>query len=253
MPESSLEDNPKRPSNTSVRKAGSTVRRYLRNPDPPSQEDEADLADAARVIATYRACYSAPMVRVDRILRQLCDTAGMEVQVTHRLKRLPTILGKINRPDNTDLSRMEDIGGCRVVAENVSDLWAIRRYVLNEFKDCVHRERDYVANPRATGYRAVHLIVKEPTTGLKIEIQLRTPRMHEWADLVESFNRVLSEDFKQDGTHVVQEFMKLQSKVFASKEELGPALSKPEIDKLSILKRGVQELLDSVRAAVERN
>ncbi|MGV1047077.1 MAG: RelA/SpoT domain-containing protein [Solirubrobacterales bacterium] len=42
---------------------------------------------------------------------------------------------------------------------------------------------DYVAAPKDTGYRALHVVVRRD--GYPVEIQLRTPGQHEWAEGVE--------------------------------------------------------------------
>jgi len=39
--------------------------------------------------------------------------------IAQRLKRMPSILSKLKRFQNMELSRMQDLGGCRVVVESV--------------------------------------------------------------------------------------------------------------------------------------
>lgn len=58
----------------------------------------------------------------------------------------------------------------------------------------VHRYRDYVGNPKESGYRALHLIVAK--RGVKIELQLRTGSQDFWANQIESDSRLLRTDFK---------------------------------------------------------
>ena len=53
---------------------------------------------------------------------------------------------------------------------------------------------DYISSPRASGYRAVHLVVTYD--GRCVEIQLRTRLMHEWAVAVERFGGRMNEDLK---------------------------------------------------------
>lgn len=254
----------KLPSKSAIRKAGSAIRRVMRKSEtetieraaenePAELESDKDtLQRAISVIELYRSHFSAPMGRVEQTLRDICVRTDFVTQVSSRLKRSPTIINKLRRPDNTDLSRMEDIGGCRVVVENYDELKVLHELVREEYANRVHRERDYVATPRDSGYRSVHIIVDEPLSDLKIEIQLRTRLMHDWAELVESFSRIMSEDLKQSGSHIVQEFMKLQSKFYASEECLGPKLTLDEDKELSILGKRVLELLNSMKDEPER-
>ena len=48
-------------------------------------------------------------------LRGFADRESSEVIVSSRLKRLPTILDKLARHPNMKITRMQDIGGARVI------------------------------------------------------------------------------------------------------------------------------------------
>jgi putative GTP pyrophosphokinase len=65
---------------------------------------------------------------------------------------------------------MEGIGGCRLVLATQAEAENIRKRILEEWQDA-HVD-DYVARPKDTGCRAVHIVVVEQ--GRMIEIQLRT-------------------------------------------------------------------------------
>lgn len=70
--------------------------------------------------------------------------------------------------------------------------------------DGCKRSSNYVDRPRNSGYRAIHIVVVQD--GRMIEIQLRTQRMHLWAELVESLSGVLGTNYKQDGDSLVQDY-----------------------------------------------
>lgn len=42
--------------------------------------------------------------------------------------------------------------------------------------------KDYIANPKPNGYQGIHLLLTDCMSGNSIEIQLRTSRMHEYAE-----------------------------------------------------------------------
>jgi len=46
-------------------------------------------------------------------LRSVVGTEGCTVEVTQRLKRVPTIVDKLRREPTMQLASMQDIGGCR--------------------------------------------------------------------------------------------------------------------------------------------
>lgn len=93
------------------------------------------------------------------------------------------------------LARMEDIGGvrailpsqdaCHRVASRLRKNWTITRF------------RDYVADPKDDGYRALHLINRN--RGRLIEVQLRTGFQDSWANAVEADARLLAPGLKFGG------------------------------------------------------
>lgn len=93
------------------------------------------------------------------------------------------------------LGNMQDIGGCRAVIGSLEELRRVQRRVrkkrppLDVFDD--------VASPRPSGYRGVRIIVQYDDR--RIEAQLRTPVMHDWAIAVERLGGRLQEDLKSGG------------------------------------------------------
>jgi hypothetical protein len=61
----------------------------------------------------------------------------------------------------------------------------------------ITRFRDYIAEPKADGYRALHLINRR--RGRLIEVQLRTPLQDAWANMVETDARLYAPDLKFGG------------------------------------------------------
>ncbi len=125
---------------------------------------------------------------------------------------MSTIVEKLtSRESQLDLSRMQDIGGCRVVTESndISEARRVEAWIDAVWGARVLRRSDYLAHPRQSGYRALHVIVERD--GRPIEIQIRTKRMHTWASNVEAFSDVLGTNFKQDGTSDVQILMRLMA------------------------------------------
>lgn len=99
---------------------------------------------------------------------------------------MPTIIDKLTRIPGMSLSRMHDIGGSRAVLSDEAEVRAVA-VRLEANWDMAHEPYDYIANPKADGYRAIHLVVWRH--GCRIEVQLRTLLQHAWAELVESIDR----------------------------------------------------------------
>lgn len=146
------------PSNSAVRRAGSTLRAFARG-----QATLDDFNPAVEVIQMYRSTFTTPLVKVNNGLRSFTRTLKIDAEVSQRLKRLNTIYEKLTtRETGLDLSRMRDIGGCRVVAESndPNDFYALLRRMDSQWKGAVKRVIDYVEVPRESGYRAIHVEVE---------------------------------------------------------------------------------------------
>jgi putative GTP pyrophosphokinase len=226
---------PPAPSKSSVRRAGSTIRKYR-----AGECGAEDFEAAITVMVAFRSQFTEPLLAVNRRIRDIGIRNGLPSEVTQRLKKSATILNKLSREPGLDLSRMQDIGGCRVVVPSLENLRQFQHKVEAEWAGFLHHIKDYVEEPRASGYRAVHVIVVQDER--QIEIQLRTEPMHSWAETVEAFSGVVGTNFKQDGSHVVQEFMQVMSQMMAA-AEAGTTLDEAVIDKLTTLRTEVTAYL----------
>lgn len=147
-------------------------------------KEEYDQAVAT--VDAYRAAHQKPLSVTSVGVRQFVRTSvGTAPVVSQRLKRLPRIVRKLAIMDNSQLARLEDIGGTRAV---VADLDAQRRlcdHIGQVWSSRIVRgPRNYVENPKPTGYRAVHYVVEKYER--RIEIQVRTERQQAWANAVEN-------------------------------------------------------------------
>lgn len=176
-----------------------------------------EMMAALEVVDHFRACHQYPLIKATNGLRSTIRTVGAPtIQVSQRLKRFPTILNKLTREPTMKLSRMQDIGGCRAVVPDIDTVRRAQRQL--ERRRGYKRTSDYVAEPRSSGYRGVHVVVEYDTRA--IEIQLRTRVMHEWAISVEKLSYRLSEDLKSgvgppeviDLYQVVSEAMALEER-----------------------------------------
>ena len=154
---------------------------------PADSEDEAgieedELGSAALVLSEYRAEFQGPLKKVTVGLRQFVERESNEIVVGQRLKRTPQILHKLSRFGSMRLTQMEDIAGCRAILPGgASEAAGVLRRIRRNW-DIVGID-DYVQSPKPTGYRAIHVVVRRD--GHPVEIQLRTPDQHEWAEAVE--------------------------------------------------------------------
>lgn len=89
------------------------------------------------------------------------------------------------------------------------------------------RTKDYIKEPRSSGYRAIHHIVRRD--GRLIEVQLRTVLQDAWANQVEEDSRRLATGYKFGrGGEDVHDYYRIVSEAFAAldrDEDLSPDLA----------------------------
>ena len=202
------------PSRSQVKKAGSTLRKYLRG---DVADEDAYLA-ALDTMELWRRAHATPLVTANNGLRARVRSLDIEAEVTQRLKRSQTILDKLRREPTLDLSRMQDIGGCRAVVQSKDDLRRLEARILKRLPPITHT--DYIERPRTSGYRGVHIVVTYKERA--IELQLRTQVMHEWALSTEAYSQFQGENLKQDGDHPIQLFLQVAADIMALYEDGKP-------------------------------
>lgn len=94
-------------------------------------------------------------------------------------------------------------------------VYAVARRLRRNWE--VKRTRDYAAEPKESGYRSVHLIVRRK--GRLIEVQLRTPLQDAWANQVEEDSRRVGRNFKGgEGRQEVHTYYAVVSEMLALRE-----------------------------------
>jgi putative GTP pyrophosphokinase len=162
--------------------------------------DEDELEQAWAALTWWRSLHARPLSAVAANLRYHVDRSdarvGDRIQVTQRLKRLDTLIGKLAREQGS-VTQMQDIGGVRAVLPSLQHVSVLRRRLLKSWS--IIRERDYITEPKSSGYRALHLIVRR--NGFPIEVQLRTIGQDVWANAVEETSRRIGVELKFGARH----------------------------------------------------
>lgn len=109
-----------------------------------------------------------------------------------RIKEPKSIIKKMEKKkyEKTYLNLIEkinDIAGMRIVCTLKDDIFFIRDLIKQMQDIHILKEKDYVTNPKESGYSSYHMIVEVPvkltqkTIYVKCEIQIRTLAMDFWA------------------------------------------------------------------------
>jgi putative GTP pyrophosphokinase len=127
-----------------------------------------------------------------------------EFQHVHRYNPIEHIKSRIKTPESIvkKLKRhgyestienmvkyVNDIAGIRVICSFTSDIYRIAEMISNQSDIKVISVKDYIVNPKASGYKSYHMLVSVPVylsdriEEAKVEIQIRTVAMDFWASL----------------------------------------------------------------------
>lgn len=192
-----------------------------------STKTVGEVEDAVDVVDWWRAEHQRPLLAVSADLFRYVGEEGEPV-VGQRLKRAPTIAGKLRRETTMRLSRMEDIGGVRAVLPDQDAAYRVARRLRANWT--ITRFRDYASEPKPDGYRALHLVNRNG--GRSIEIQLRTPRQDEWANRVDTLARIFPGLKAGSGPIELRDGLIASSELYAAEDELIEPLSRARLSEI---------------------
>lgn len=203
-----------------------------------------DRRQVLDIINNWRASHAYPLQIITSNLRKNNPNA----LVVQRLKRLDSIIGKLERFPDMDLYRMEDLGGCRVIVDSIDDVYqTVERYKNSRIRHQLIRERDYIQNPKDSGYRSYHVVYKFHSDtkdtynqNMRLEIQFRTKLQHMWATALETMGVYTKTALKASmGDEDVLRFFVLVSSVFAKMENTSVCPDTPD---------DYNQLIDEIRS-----
>lgn len=144
--------------------------------------------------------YNSALKQINTKIEILND----EFQEVHRYNPIEHLKSRIKTPESivkklrrhgyeSTLENMmkyiNDIAGIRIICSFTSDIYRIADMISNQKDIKVLTIKDYIMNPKTSGYRSYHMIVEVPvylsdhTADVKVEVQIRTVAMDFWASL----------------------------------------------------------------------
>lgn len=211
-------------SKNQVKKAGECIRK-----------ENGDIEKSIEIIQQYRAAHLYPLMIVKNLVWKHAQKINKNAIIARRLKRLPTIIDKLRRKtldgvtaNSIAVTRMSDIGGCRVIVEDRLQLLLLDSSLDKSRTTHKSKVKDYIKSPKPTGYRGIHRIYScydrdeaHKWKGFDIEVQLRTKLQHLWATTVEVVDlcegrSLKTNPFESNPSWI--EFFRLMSEFIADEE-----------------------------------
>ncbi len=169
----------------------------------PGIETETDLDEIRAMGKEYirlMSYYSAAMLEIETKFKVLSiefngKFARNPIEaIKTRIKTPHSVLEKMNRIGKpvtvTSIEQsLSDVAGVRVICSFVDDIYRLADMLALQDDVYILKVKDYIKNPKPSGYRSLHLIVEIPIylanekRFMRVEVQLRTIAMDFWASL----------------------------------------------------------------------
>lgn len=188
-----------------------------------------ERAEALKIIDNWRSTHAYPLHIFYTNLKGKTGSRE-DILVAERLKRLDSIVGKLQREKGMQLYRMQDLGGCRMVLPTLNEVYTYsEKFQKSRIRHEWKKTNDYIQNPKKSGYRSLHLIYRfrTDTPGkeiynqypMLIELQFRTHLQHIWATALETIGLFKNQALKAgQGDIEILRFFVLVSSLFAIRE-----------------------------------
>jgi len=168
---------------------------------------ELDLAGTGIKISDDINTWEEVSLLYNAALKQITtkiEILNEEFQEVHRYNPIEHVKARVKAPESIvkKLKRngyestignmvryVNDIAGIRIICSFTSDIYRIAEMISNQKDIQVLTVKDYIMNPKSSGYRSYHMIVSLPVylsdriVNVKVEIQIRTVAMDFWASL----------------------------------------------------------------------
>jgi len=113
-------------------------------------------------------------------LIELLKSDGIDATITGREKTPFSIWRKI-QDKKVSLEQLTDIIGFRIIVKNLKDCYKTLGVFHSKFSTIPGKFKDYISTPKINKYKSIHTSVIGPKKN-RIEIQIRTFEMHEFAE-----------------------------------------------------------------------
>jgi GTP diphosphokinase / guanosine-3',5'-bis(diphosphate) 3'-diphosphatase len=113
-------------------------------------------------------------------LIQLLKENGIDATITGREKTPFSIWRKIQNK-KISLEQLTDIIGFRIIVKNIGDCYKTLGVFHSKFSTIPGKFKDYISTPKINKYKSIHTSIIGPKKN-RIEIQVRTFEMHEFAE-----------------------------------------------------------------------
>lgn len=185
------------------------------------------------------SCYRCAIMEIETKFRVLDERFSLAHDrnpiddIQSRLKSPESIRDKLlrkNLPFTLEAieQNLFDVAGVRIVCSFIDDIYMLADCLMQQDDITLIKQKDYIKQPKANGYRSLHLIVEVPIflqdqkKLMKVEVQFRTIAMESWANLEHQlrYKKSLSPDIIEKTEKRLGECAKLSNLLDTQMQEI---------------------------------
>ena len=142
--------------------------------------NEEKYHEIATNLAERRSAREEEMEKIKQRLQDVITKAGVEADITVRPKHIYSIYKKMVRK-GVPFSMVHDVRGVRIIVKDTQECYSALGIIHTHWRPIPGEFDDYIAAPKDNFYRSLHTAVIYED-GKTLEIQIRTPEMHQNAE-----------------------------------------------------------------------
>ncbi|MCK5870368.1 GTP diphosphokinase [Methylococcaceae bacterium HT4] len=132
---------------------------------------------------------------IEHLQKAVC-ASGMQAEIKGRPKHIYSIWQKMQRK-NLPIDELYDLLAVRVIVQDAAQCYEVLGLVHQYWTFIPKEFDDYIANPKNNGYQSLHTVILDADNN-RIEVQIRTKEMHDFAELGVAAHWRYKEGSKQD-------------------------------------------------------
>lgn len=213
-----------------------------------SQSNTIDKKQLDVLLLKYNSALRTLETHLDILIKDF-ELKNHYMPVEHmksRIKNIDSAINKLNRRNyNMTIENIQnhvhDMVGIRIVCSFLNDVKELVELIKNSQFITVHEEKDYINNPKNTGYSSYHLLVYVPVyladgvEQIEAEIQIRTMAMDFWASLDHKiqykFEEKIPNDIMIEMQHCAVDINNLDQKMMRLNESVQCFLGEGKLNK----------------------
>lgn len=141
-----------------------------------------DIRDS--IVQRFKSIESGQDKLIPQIIDELQKTLedqGLKAEVSGRRKTPYSTWMKMKQK-NISIEQLSDIIAFRIIVDNVENCYRALGIIHTTYKMVPDTFQDFISTPKNNGYQSLHTVVIGPSLQ-KVEIQIRTYKMHDIAEL----------------------------------------------------------------------